>query len=370
MYELREGDRDEFFSVPFACYPADTPYVSPLRSDLRRMLSETENPLFAGRAPAVFTVRRAGRPVGRIVAHIHEASNRRHGLSRSYFGFFDCADDLEAARLLLDAAEGWGRQRGCSEIAGNFNLTAMQQIGVMTGGHDRPPYSDQLYTPAHIPRLLSACGYEPFFPTSTFEVDVADIDPAKLLGPRQTEALARTDLQWVPLSRRTLARQLRDVRLVLNDGFDDNPMFVPLTEEEFLFQARDLMWVIDPRLPVLVYCDGTPVGVVVCIPDLNPLIRATRSRLGGRTPGAYLRHRLMNRRAVIIFYSVFRALHDQGLNGAMLATVIRALKARGYRQLGITWISDENKPSLRQVEKLGARPMHRLHLFRKRLTCV
>src|SRR5262249_61986471 len=102
MYEPREGDRDEFFAVPFACYPTDTPYVSPLRSDLRRMLSETENPLFAGRAPAVFTVRRAGRLVGRIVAHVHEASNRRHSLSRSYFGFFDCADDLDPAPLLLD----------------------------------------------------------------------------------------------------------------------------------------------------------------------------------------------------------------------------------------------------------------------------
>jgi len=31
----------------------------------------------------------------------------------------------------------------------------------------------------------------------------------------------------------------------------------------------------------------------------------------------------------------------------------------------VTWISDENTASLRQMEKLGARRLHRLHLFRK-----
>ena len=42
----------------------------------------------------------------------------------------------------------------------------------------------------------------------------------------------------------------------------------------------------------------------------------------------------------------------------------------GYRTLGGTWIADINAPSLRQVEKAGARPLHRLHLFTKRLAAA
>ena len=81
----------------------------------------------------------------------------------------------------------------------------------------------------------------------------------------------------------------------------------------------------------------------------------------------FMRERLRRRRAVIIFYSVKRALHGQGLNGAMLHRVIKALFAGGYRRCGVTWIADENTASLRQMEKLGARRLQRLELFRKGL---
>ena len=70
---------------------------------------------------------------------------------------------------------------------------------------------------------------------------------------------------------------------------------------------------------------------------------------------------------MIVFYSVSRSFQNRGLNGAMLHRVATALKAAGYRSLGITWISDENGPSLAQAEKLGGVTHHRLHLFRKAL---
>ena len=77
----------------------------------------------------LFTAHRDGRPVGRIVAAMHDASNRRHGTRRGQFGFFDCADDPAVADALLSAAEAWVRERGAEEIVGNFNLTAMQMVG-------------------------------------------------------------------------------------------------------------------------------------------------------------------------------------------------------------------------------------------------
>jgi hypothetical protein len=54
--------------------------------------------------------------------------------------------------------------------------------------------------------------------------------------------------------------------------------------------------------------------------------------------------------------------------GAMLARTVTALKDACYESLGVTWISDVNAASLRQMERLGARPLQRLHLFRKGLS--
>jgi hypothetical protein len=71
---------------------------------------------------------------------------------------------------------------------------------------------------------------------------------------------------------------------------------------------------------------------------------------------------------VIIFYSVVRDSHGRGLNSAMLSRVVAALRGGGYRSLGITWIADVNGASLRQMEKIGAKPLQQLHLFRKALS--
>src|SRR6185503_17528440 len=115
--ELVERDLQGFLAVPARVYARETPYVAPMRSDVERYLDPKANPLFQrhGRG-TFFTARRDGEPVGRIVAHVHDDSNRRHGLARSCFGWFDCADDEEAAMRLLEAAEAWGRAAGCDEI--------------------------------------------------------------------------------------------------------------------------------------------------------------------------------------------------------------------------------------------------------------
>jgi GNAT superfamily N-acetyltransferase len=70
---------------------------------------------------------------------------------------------------------------------------------------------------------------------------------------------------------------------------------------------------------------------------------------------------------VIIYYAVMPELHGKGLNGAMLARVIATAKGAGYRKLGTTWIADVNKASLHQMQRIGAKPLHRLHLFAKQL---
>lgn len=369
MIELRRGDRRAAFEVPFRVYDPAGPYVSPMWSDVDRFLDPARNPLAReGRgAFELFVALRDGKPVGRIVASLHAASNARHGTRRGQFGFFDCDDDPEVARTLLSAAEDWVRARGADEIAGNFNLTAMQMVGIVTDGFEHAPYTDMMWSPPHIARLLEACGYAPSFPMTTFETDLVRVDPDALLGPKQRAILADPAYEWRPIRRWSFKAGMEDARLVLNAGFDSNPMFVPVSAEEYLFQAGEMMWVMDPRLSVVVHHEGAAAGVIVCIPDLNPLMRACGSRVSWTMPWHFVRHRLTGDRAVVIYYSITPRLHQNGLNGAMLSRLVATAKRAGYRRLGTTWIADVNGASLRQMERLGARPLHRLHLYRKPL---
>jgi Acetyltransferase (GNAT) family len=362
MIELRQGDRGAFFDVPFNAYRPEDGYVSPLRSDIYRMLDGSKNPLFLNGNPFAFwTAHRNGIAIGRIVALVHRESNERHGTNRAQFGFFDCADDAEAASALLHAAEKFAHEHHCEELAGNFNLTAMQQAGVMTGGFGAQAFTDMVVNPPHIPQLLTKNGFGAYFPMTTFELDLATATAPVV----DFEDLHKHGFTFAPIEKAVFKERFEEARIVLNDGFDQNPMFVPLTPTEFDFQAGEMTSILDPRLSSILVHNGRPVGTVICIPDLNGFLAATRSRLSILTPIHFLRYRLRRRRAVIIFYSVATDHHGRGLMAAMLTRTINALREARYEKLGITWIADENAASLRQMEKIGAEPLQKLHLFRK-----
>jgi GNAT superfamily N-acetyltransferase len=358
---LREGDVDTFFETPFEIYDASLGYVSPLKSDIRRMLDPARNPLWTSGNPYSFwTAQRDGKLLGRIIALVHGQSNELHGTRRAQFGFFDCAEDHEAATALLNAATGFARDQSQTELIGNFNLTAMQQAGVQTGGFGAHAYTDMVVGPAHLPPLLEANGFEAVFPMTTFDIDLAQV------AMPDANCFAPSDgFDFAPVEKSVFPERMDEARRVLNDGFAANPMFVPLTPAEFEFQAGEMSAILDPRLSSVLHHKGEPIGTIICIPDLNGFLAATRSRIGLTTPFHYLRYRLNRKRAVIIFYSVAQAWHGRGVMPAMLARTIKALKDAGYERLGVTWIADQNAASLRQMEKLGGQPLQRLHLFRK-----
>lgn len=366
MLEIRKNDFQSFFEVPFKIY-VDTNYVSIFKDDLKRFLS-MKNPLFRSEQDfSYFTAYKDGVPAGRILAHIHHASNELYHWNRAYFGYFDCINDISVAQALLAQAEDFARARGCNELIGNFNLTAMQMIGVVTKIHRPYHYSEQIYHPEYISKLLEKCGYESSFPVITHEFDLAKLDANTLLGEKQNSILKDPRFQFEKLGRGNFKEIMEAMRLCLNDGFKDNPMFVPQTADEIYFQAKDLMLVVDKRISVLAKFEGHPVGVIVCIPNLNPFLAKTKSRFGLLTLFQFLWHKWTCRSAIIIFYSVFREFHSQGLNGAMLWEVITSLQKAGYEKMAGTWISLANKASLRQIEKMNGEVMHELCLYKKKI---
>ncbi len=367
MLTLVERDFASFFEVPFAVYNTNGPYISPMKGDLARFLS-CKNPLFASEADfTYFTALRDGKPVGRITAHLHRASLKLHSPTTGYFGFFDCADDKAVAALLLSAAENWVRGKGMTRLVGNYNLTAMQQIGVMTDGFNESPYTDQIWGPDFLPDLLEANGYTPSFPMTTFAMPLMDGSNQKALPDAMRTQLLDEGFSFAPINHRTIHDRLEDARRILNKSFCDNPMFVPVSAEEFHFQAKDMKWIMDPRISKVVHYQGEAVGAIIAIPDLNPLLKRVKSRITWQLPWHFLRYRMQRTRAVVIFQGVLPEFQRRSVNPLMLNEMLLDMAAAGYQSVGGTWISDENTASLRQTEKSGAMALHRLHLFEKRL---
>src|SRR5581483_7759872 len=91
------ADRRRFVRLARELYPSESPWVRPLDAAVRDYLHPTRNPFYRDGAGQAFLVVRDGRPVGRVLAHVWERYHRLHVERAGFFGFFECADDAEAA---------------------------------------------------------------------------------------------------------------------------------------------------------------------------------------------------------------------------------------------------------------------------------
>ncbi len=364
--ELRERDFASFFEVPFHVYPREIPWVSMMRGDLEALLDERKNPHWQRAEGTYFTALRNGVPAGRIVAHVHHAANERFGEKAASFGFFDCADDKEVAQALLDKAEAFARAHGCNLMRGNMNLTANQEIGALTEGEELQPFVAQMFQPRHIGRLLGELGYTASMPMTTFiKRDLASMDLNTMVTDKHRALLADPSYTWRTFNMKRYDDDIEIVRQLLNDSMDKNPLFVPMTADEARFQMGSMKTVMDPALTRIAEHNGQPIGVTICIPDPNPLLRRMKSRITPLSLLTFLWGRRRLRRASVIIMLVRREYHGQGVIGVLNHDLMKALQDGGYTEVGGTWISDTNKPSLKQAKLAGLMKLHRLALFEK-----
>jgi len=368
MLKILEKDFESFFNTPFAVRGKNTLYASPFKSDLKKMLS-TQNPIFKKENDFTFyTVLDNGKPVGRITAHIHHEFNKRYNGKKCYFGFFECVNDHTVANTLFGLAEKFAGNNNCDSIAGNFNLTAMQEMGVMTSGFEKEPYLLQSFGMPYYPGLMAKAGYSPVFPMSTFEIDLPSTEPEKIISEKQKQLLDNPEYDFMPITKKTFPKLSSVMLEIFNKGFDKNPLFVPISQEEFDFQAKDLVYIIDNHISFLVRHKGKPIGLSIHIPDINPILRATGSRMGISTLFHFIKHSIKRERVLCIFAAILPEYQKQGVAGAILYLAINAMKKRGYKKFGITWISETNNGSMRKMQDYGARKLHDLMIFEKNLS--
>lgn len=358
------GDLNEWVRFPcLALYPLESPWVPPLDSDLRRMLDRRKNPFFQhGEAEAYLAVNQ-GRVVGRILAHVSHRHNVRHGEKTCFFGYFECQNDPAAAQALFAAARAFAERQGCERLRGPFNMTPMQEMGILVDGFDQAPPLDLVYTPPYYPALLEAAGLRGVFTAATYRVPVAPVDPDRMLGERHRTWLASGRLRIRHAQMRAYAKEMELFRELINDSMYDNQHFTPLTAAEMAFQVEPFKLVMDPKLCLIAELDGVPVAYIMCAPDFNPVLKRLNGSLNLRGLWTFWRSRKLVRDAILIIAGAQRHLQNQGIARILLAELFRTLQQGGYDNLSITWVGEANDKSLASIVAVGGYVLQRLQLF-------
>ena len=81
------------------------------------------------------------------------------------------------------------------------------------------------------------------------------------------------------MRKRDMAAEVRRFMDVYNEAWGDNWGFVPITDAEVEFQAKNLKQVLDENWAFMAEKDGEVVGAALTLPDINQVLAKMNGRL-------------------------------------------------------------------------------------------
>ena len=152
-------DGDAFIKFPWRIYANDPAWVPPLVIERKEFLDRKKHPFYRHGDAALFLAKRSREIVGRIMASDDPNYNALHQTNVGCFGLFECIDDVDVASALFEAAEGWLRERGRSEIMGPVDYSTNYVCGLLIDGFEHSPTLLTAHNPPYYARLIESCGF-------------------------------------------------------------------------------------------------------------------------------------------------------------------------------------------------------------------
>jgi GNAT superfamily N-acetyltransferase len=328
---------EEFARFPFTVYRESEAWWPP---DARREveLLEGRSPLSSYLEIAPFCARREGAMVARVSAIVNHRYNEQWNEKLGHLIHFEAlADEKESVTAMLDAAAQWLRGRGMTAARSGFAAFldypyAIDNYGALPSFLMRanPPY------------------YHCYLKNAGFETEKGQVDYSAALVP---ELLARYRaliddaarsgvrvLSWREFGFVAAVDAWADV---INAAFARHWGWNSVTRAEVRPMLLGLCGTPVAELSMIAVEGGDCVGAVFSVPDVSASLAAIRrgTRLG---------------RGALINIGVLERARRRGVARATAARSFLEMARLGMRQTGYTLVLDDNWPSRRTAESLGA----------------
>jgi len=152
-------ERDAFIKFQWQIYTDDPAWVPPLIIERKAFLDRKHHPFYRHGDAALFLARKNGKIVGRIMASDDPNYNSVHQSNVGCFGLFECIDECDVAAALFEAAEGWVRNKGRTEIMGPIDYSTNYVCGLLVDGFQFPPTILTAHNPPYYQQLIESCGF-------------------------------------------------------------------------------------------------------------------------------------------------------------------------------------------------------------------
>ena len=318
--------------------------------------------------PRLSVVRKHDRVVGRVLAIVNHAHNRRYDEQRGFFGFYECADDLDASNELLSVATAWLREQGMTDVRGPVHPSLNYEVGLLVDGFDTPPTFMIPYNHPYYARLIEGFGFERVQDLYSYEAHIdilEDLDPKLMFVIN--EATKRFKVDCRPLDRKRFAADVRSFLEIYNLSLQQTWGYVPMSEAEIAHQSDGLKHLIVPELTSIAEIDGKPVGAGFGLLDYNQIIKKIDGRLFPLGWFRLLTGKRKIDRLRLISTNVLPEYQKWGLGLVTMARILPDAIDFGIQTGEFSWILESNSLSRGTIERGGASRIKTHRIYDRKL---
>ena len=353
LEKTKMGIRD-FMDLPHRLYRSDPNWVPPMYGMQMKLLLGKNNPLLSGEH-AFFMAYDEGCPVARVLAGVDMRLNERIGEKRGYISLFECDQHMEHARAVLDAAVGYLRGLGMTRVVGP-NTPGFDDFskGLLLEGFDGPPMLFNPYNPPYYNEFFTQYGFAKHRDHYAYHLKLNEFPDRDYQGLSEL-AQKRFDyrISHVDLQHADKGRLAAEVSRVIGEAFPDEWELLPPTQSDILDEMEALMRYTKTDLIVMAYSGTRPVGILVCFPDYNRLLKSSRGKLFPFGWLSLLFGKVKAVRCSMMF--VTPDFQNKAVNMAMTLSAYARAKALGVEEVEASTIDETNTPSILATERTGAK---------------
>ena len=360
---------DQFMDLPWSLYERGSLWTPGLKSQDRELLTPGEHPFWESARRELFLVLRDGRAIGRIAAIVDEKYNAYANEKCGAFGFFECANDPEAAHALLDAAYGWLAAQGMRFMRGPLNPSANYTCGLLVHGFDLAPTIMMPWNPPYYAELLETWHLRKEQDLFAYQIERSRLTPPEWLSEEVTRLKAEARFTCRTSSKATLAEDIRAMLELYKVSWAKNWGFSPLSDGEAEQHVKELKSVLDPEFFVLFFHNNQPAAGMVALPDMAPLLR----RLNGKLGICALWHWWQSRAEIrggyrIILFGIREEFRLMGLPLLLLDFMLEKARQHPHFQwVEGSWVLEDNTPVNDLLEDFSGQLTKRYRIYRREI---
>lgn len=339
------ADIREFVDLPWKVYAGDEIWVPPLKSHIRRLIDTKRHPFWEFAEQAMFLARRDSEVVGRIMGIVDRRFNAYQSERAASWGFFECENDRASAGELFRAVEDWARGKGMAFVRGPLCPSTNYETGMLIEGFDRNPLVMMPYNPPYYIDLVESAGYQKEKDLITIIVEHTDHASERI--ERLARRLERKNTVSVrPVTWKTIDDDVRLIADLYADCWADNWGFVPMSDGEIAEMARNLKQIFRQigslDTVVFLYYRDEPAGIVLVLPDINPLLKRLDGRLGLSGVCKVLLHRneVVGGRGMLM--GIKKQYQRLGLPIVVYHHMNQILRKHDYQYVEYGWLLEDN----------------------------